>query len=114
MVYVFICSQVPKGMDQNFYSQDFTAVDPSRLVTEIEGRQAGDPHGTTAAYRHLVKVLIKRLGTKPDVLSIKTAEKRQVERALDNARLEIDAQLNTIKHLKNELTERREVILKTC
>jgi hypothetical protein len=31
-------------------------VEASRLVTEIEGRQAGDPHGTTAAYRHLVKV----------------------------------------------------------
>jgi hypothetical protein len=96
-------------MDQSFYNQDFASANPTQLVTEIEGRQAGDPHGTTAAYRHLVKVLIKRLGTKPDVLSIKTAEKRQVERALDNARLEIDAQLNTIKHLKNELTERREV-----
>jgi hypothetical protein len=41
-------------------------------------------------------------------MSIKTAEKRQVERALDNARLEVDAQANTIKHLKTELTERKE------
>ena len=31
-----------------------------------------------------------------------------MERALDNARLEIEAQQNTIAHLKAELTERRE------
>lgn len=103
-----LSSPVPRGMDPQFYTQDFSGADPSKLVTEIEGRQAGDPHGTTAAYRHLVKVLVKRLGSKPDAMSIKTAEKRQVERALDNARLEVDAQANTIKHLKTELTERKE------
>jgi len=38
----------------------------------------------------------------PNLLPIK------VERALDNARLEVEAQQNTIAHLKAELTERRE------
>lgn len=33
---------------------------------------------------------------------------KKVERALDNARLEVEAQQNTIAHLKAELTERRE------
>ena len=95
-------------MREEFYQQDFAATDASKLVSEIEGRQAGDPHGTTAAYRHLVKVLVKRVGARPDSLAVKTAEKRQVERALDNARLEVEAQQNTIAHLKAELTERRE------
>jgi len=101
-------SPVPQGMDIGFYQQDFSQAEAGRLVTEIEGRQAGDPHGTTAAYRHLVKVLVKRMGAKPDTLSVKTAEKRQVERALDNARLEVESQQNTITHLKTELGERRE------
>lgn len=103
-----VLSPVPRGMDASFYSQNFASADPGRLVTEIEGRQAGDPHGTTAAYRHLVKVLVKKLGTKPDTVAVKTAEKRQVERARDNALLEVEAQQNTIAHLKAELTERRE------
>ena len=68
-------SPVPEGMDDSFYNQDFRRADPSKVVTEIEGRQAGDPHGTTAAYRHLVKVLVKRLGTTPDSLSIKVSER---------------------------------------
>ena len=51
-----VSAQVPKGMDADFYEQPFEGADPAQLVTEIEGRQAGDPHGTTAAYRHLVKV----------------------------------------------------------
>lgn len=101
-------SPVPEGMDVGFYNQDFTRADPTKVVTDIEGRQAGDPHGTTAAYRHLVKVLVKRLGTTPDQLTAKTAEKRQMERALDNARLEVESQQNTIEHLKQELSERRE------
>jgi hypothetical protein len=65
-------------MRAEFYAQDFSAVtDPGQLVLEIEGAQAGDPHGTTAAYRHLVKTLVKRLGANPNTLAVKTAEKRQ-------------------------------------
>ncbi len=64
-------------MDDGFYTQDFSKIEAARVVTEIEGRQAGDPHGTTAAYRHLVKVLVKRLGTTPDSLSIKVPEIRR-------------------------------------
>ena len=37
-----------------------------------------------------------------------TSEKRQVERQLDNARLEVESQQNSIAHLKQELAERRE------
>jgi hypothetical protein len=65
-------------MRPEFYAQDFTAADPGQLAVEIEGAQAGDPHGTTAAYRHLVKTLVKRLGANPNTLAVKTSEKRQV------------------------------------
>lgn len=67
-------------MRAEFFAQDFVGADPGQLVREVEGAfaAAGDPHGTTAAYRHLVKTLVKRLGANPNTLAVKTAEKRQV------------------------------------
>jgi hypothetical protein len=65
-------------MPVGYFDQDFAGKDPAKLASEIEIRQAGDPDGTTAAYRHLVKVLVARLGDRPDILASKTAEKRQV------------------------------------
>ena len=88
-------------MRPEFYAQDFTAADPGQLALEIEGAQAGDPHGTTAAYRHLVKTLVKRLGANPNTLAVKTSEKRQVRLPLWFIYMIIPTGVHTIHQRSN-------------